>query len=77
MIRYYAPGHITSSILDYKKRMNYLSVTYLTYNQSGSELLVNLSGEQIYLFDVNSSFQFKYDDYKRILKDIERRFFFF
>jgi hypothetical protein len=77
MIKYYAPGHISSSILDYKKRMNYLSVTYLTYNQNGTELLVNLSGEQIYLFDVNNTFQFKYDDYKTIFKDLERTLFSF
>lgn len=39
--------------LDYKKRYRTLASTYLTFGPDGSELLVNLGGEQIYLFDVS------------------------
>lgn len=42
--------------------MKTLSITYLTYNRNGTELLANLSGEQIYLFDVNKSYStYKYN----------------
>ncbi len=68
--RYYVPGHIQSRLAEYRKRMKSLAVTYLTYNQHGTELLVNLSGEQIYLFDVNNSFKFKYNSYQTLLKDV-------
>jgi len=30
-----------------------LAATYVTFSPDGQELLVNLGGEQIYLFDVN------------------------
>ena len=70
LIRYYTPGHIPTLLSDYQKRMKHLSITYLTYNPSGNELLVNLSNEQIYLFDVNNSFQFKYNTYQTLLKDL-------
>jgi hypothetical protein len=32
-----------------------LSVTYIAFNSAGSEMLVNVGGEQIYLFDVNNN----------------------
>ena len=31
------------------------STTYLTFNDNGDELLVNMGGEQIYLFDINNN----------------------
>ena len=39
---------------EYKKRYRPLASTYLTFSQNGNELLANLGGEQIYLFDVNA-----------------------
>ncbi|KAH9500217.1 WD and tetratricopeptide repeats containing protein [Bulinus truncatus] len=46
-------GHLPQKQQDYKKRYRTLASTYLTFGPDGSELLVNLGGEQIYLFDVN------------------------
>jgi WD and tetratricopeptide repeat-containing protein 1 len=46
-------GHLPHKQQDYKKRYRTLASTYLTFSPEGSELLVNLGGEQIYLFDVN------------------------
>ncbi|CAG5126463.1 unnamed protein product [Candidula unifasciata] len=51
--QYYIAGHLPQKQLDYKKRYRTLASTYLTFSPDGSELLVNLGGEQIYLFDVN------------------------
>ena len=39
--------------MDYKKRYRTLASTYVTFGPDGTELLVNLGGEQIYLYDVN------------------------
>ncbi|KAH3888973.1 hypothetical protein DPMN_013018 [Dreissena polymorpha] len=52
-VEYYVPGHIPQKKDDYKKKLRALAATYVTFNPDGSELLVNLGGEQIYLFDVN------------------------
>ncbi|XP_970829.1 WD and tetratricopeptide repeats protein 1 isoform X1 [Tribolium castaneum] len=52
-VQYYAPGHLArenAGIMSIK-----LSVTYIAFNSAGSEMLVNIGGEQIYLFDVNNS----------------------
>ena len=46
-------GHLPQKQQDYRKRYRTLASTYLTFGPDGSELLVNLGGEQIYLFDVN------------------------
>ncbi|CAL1543216.1 unnamed protein product [Lymnaea stagnalis] len=51
--QYYIAGHLPQKQQDYKKRYRTLASTYLTFGPDGSELLVNLGGEQIYLFDVN------------------------
>lgn len=32
-----------------------LAITYLTFGPKGNELLVNIGGEQVYLFDVNKA----------------------
>ena len=47
-------GHIPQKKDDYKKKLRALAATYVTFSPDGTELLVNLGGEQIYLFDVNS-----------------------
>lgn len=49
-VRYFTPGHLPSSSRRVKKRS--LVATYLTFGSTGRELLVNLGGEQLYLFDV-------------------------
>lgn len=54
--------------------MKTLSITFLTFNSLGNELLVNLGGEQLYLYDfvtydAHSSYRmFKFDSYAEILK---------
>ena len=47
-------GHLPQKQQDYKKKYRTLASTYVTYSPDGNELLVNLGGEQIYLFDVNN-----------------------
>lgn len=52
-MQYYAPGHLArDSGLDNSYK---LAATYIAFNSAGSEMLVNLGGEQIYLFDVNNA----------------------
>ena len=46
-------GHLPQKQSDYKKKYRTLAATYLTFSPDGNELLVNLGGEQIYLFDIN------------------------
>lgn len=53
-VDYYIAGHIPQKKDDYKKKLRALAATYVTFSPDGTELLVNLGGEQIYLFDVNS-----------------------
>lgn len=49
-VRYFTPGHLPNSPRRAKKRS--VVATYLTFGSNGRELLVNLGGEQVYLFDV-------------------------
>lgn len=52
-VQYYSPGHLAKenfSLMNFK-----LAVTYISFNAAGTEMLVNMGGEQIYLFDINSS----------------------
>lgn len=52
-VQYYAPGHLAienASATNFK-----LAATYISFNLTGSEMLVNMGGEQIYLFDINKS----------------------
>ena len=53
MLSFIATGHLPQKQPDYRKRYRTLASTYLTFSPDGAELLVNLGGEQIYLFDVN------------------------
>lgn len=51
-VQYYAPGHLardSGGDISYK-----LAATYIAFNSAGSEMLVNMGGEQIYLFDVDN-----------------------
>ncbi len=75
---YYVPGHLPKKIDEYRKRMKTLTVTHLTFSPNGSELLVNLGGEQLYLFNVLHSNinaneikefdSFRYDSFRDMFK---------
>ncbi|KAK3596933.1 hypothetical protein CHS0354_002500 [Potamilus streckersoni] len=52
-VQYFKAGHLPRKQTDFKKRYRTLNATYVTFSPDGCELLVNLGGEQIYLFDVN------------------------
>lgn len=54
-VQYFVAGHLPIKQQDYKKRYRTLASTYLTFSPDGTELLVNLGGEQIYLFNINQS----------------------
>lgn len=47
-VQYYCPGHLIN-----KDILNQKAITYLTFSPDGSELLVNMASEQIYLYDLN------------------------
>jgi hypothetical protein len=47
-------GHLPVKQQDYRKKYRNLASTYVTFSAGGNELLVNLGGEQIYLFDINN-----------------------
>ncbi|XP_053966712.1 WD and tetratricopeptide repeats protein 1 [Anastrepha ludens] len=50
-VTYYCPGHISkdnSKLIEHDSR----AITYLTFNSTGTELLVNMGGEHIYLYDL-------------------------
>lgn len=53
--------------------MKTLSVTFVTFSPNGDELMVNLGGEQLYLFNIKNSstndFKLRYDSYKELFKD--------
>jgi WD and tetratricopeptide repeat-containing protein 1 len=51
--------------------MRTLSVTFLSFSPDGSELLVNLGGEQLYLFGMNKSdsVKFKYNSYTQLFAE--------
>ncbi|XP_013100604.2 WD and tetratricopeptide repeats protein 1 isoform X1 [Stomoxys calcitrans] len=50
-VTYYCPGHISQNNA---KRMEHESraITYLTFNATGTELLVNMGAEHIYIYDL-------------------------
>ncbi|CAG9822682.1 unnamed protein product [Phaedon cochleariae] len=53
--QYYAPGHLAvenATTTSFK-----LAATNVAFDATGAEMLVNMGGEQIYLFDVNKSRQ--------------------
>ncbi|XP_032828787.1 WD and tetratricopeptide repeats protein 1 isoform X1 [Petromyzon marinus] len=53
-VQYYVAGHLPSKQTDYQRRFRTLAVTYLTFSPDGNELLVNMGGEQVYMFDLHS-----------------------
>lgn len=53
--------------------MKTLSVTHLTFSPVGNELLVNLGGEQLYLFDLmdtTNNYNFKFNSYKDLIDEV-------
>lgn len=53
-VQYFVAGHLPQKQQDYRKKYRTLASTYMTFGPDGSELLVNIGGEQIYLFDVSN-----------------------
>ena len=51
-VRYYSPGHLQASSENSSK-----TITFVSFNPDGTELLVNYGAEQIYLFDIDRSEQ--------------------
>lgn len=61
--QYFIPGHLRSITRDALKSY---AVTNVTFSSDGNELLVNMAGEQIYLFDINKDEELKnyqFNDY--------------
>jgi WD and tetratricopeptide repeat-containing protein 1 len=48
---------LPSKLAEYKKKYRSLASTFVTFSPDGKELLVNLGGEQIYLFPINGNWQ--------------------
>jgi hypothetical protein len=67
-------GHLPVKQQDYRKKYRNLASTYLTFSADGNELLVNLGGEQIYLFDINNKRKPKKFDIQAINFDSLRTF---
>lgn len=51
-MQYYAPGHIAVEHADITSIR--LTVTYIEFNSSGSEMLVNMGGDHLYLFNTDN-----------------------
>ncbi|XP_017786841.1 PREDICTED: WD and tetratricopeptide repeats protein 1 isoform X2 [Nicrophorus vespilloides] len=52
-VQYYAPGHLAK---DNGGEHSYkLAATYVTFDSTGNDLLVNMGGEHIYLFNINDN----------------------
>jgi len=50
-VAYFVPGHLPGAESVFQKKLRPLTSTYITYNKYGTELLCNLGGEQVYLYD--------------------------
>jgi len=50
-VAYFVPGHLPGVEAAFHRKLRPLTSTYITYNKDGTELLCNLGGEQIYLYD--------------------------
>lgn len=44
-----ASGHLPVKLPDYNNRLRVLVATYVTFSPDGTELLVNMGGEQVIL----------------------------
>ena len=50
-VAYFVPGHLPGAEVKFHRRLRPLASTYIAYNSAGTELLCNLGGEQVYLYD--------------------------
>ena len=50
--RYFVAGHLPARVQDFHRENRSLHATYVTFSPDGTELLANLGGEQIYLFNM-------------------------
>ena len=57
---YFIPGHLHHKQVEYSRKMRFLCATYITFNSHGNELLVNVGGEQVYLYDLNNKLESLY-----------------
>lgn len=48
-------GHLPVKLPDYSNRLRILVATYVTFSPDGTELLVNMGGEQVMLVRANKS----------------------
>lgn len=62
---YFCPGHIS----DEKETWSNCAITFVSFNPDGTELLVNMGGEQIYLYDINKSKEPEYLNLPRFHKN--------
>ena len=52
-VQYFAPGHLPPQLSkDLRRRFRAFVATYINFSPCGRELIANLGGEQIYLFDI-------------------------
>ena len=52
-VQYFAPGHLPPQLSkDSRRRFRAYVATYVNFSPGGHELIANLGGEQIYLFDI-------------------------
>ncbi|XP_044738260.1 WD and tetratricopeptide repeats protein 1-like isoform X3 [Chrysoperla carnea] len=63
--RYFTPGHLgslnTSNVEENTPDRNFkLATTYVSFSPLGDELLVNLGGDHIYLYDINNTNNYTY-----------------
>lgn len=47
VIAFFLPGHLPVKLPDYNSRLRVLVATYVTFSPNGTELLVNMGGEQV------------------------------
>ncbi|CAL4137291.1 unnamed protein product [Meganyctiphanes norvegica] len=50
-VQYLVPGHLPDKMKEYYRRYRSLTTTYLQYATNGTDLLANVGGEHIYLFN--------------------------
>ena len=50
-VAYFVPGHLPGAEVKFHRRLRPLASTYIAYNSSGTELVCNRGGEQVYLYD--------------------------
>lgn len=54
-----ASGHLPVKLPDYNNRLRVLVATYVTFSPDGTELLVNMGGEQVMLVGTDKGWQEK------------------